>query len=299
MPNRIACLSYIHAGGRTIKLAFAVLASDLNPDYLDFYPLVQSAWKDLMGIEPRLVLIAEEIPAALRPFENTIHLFPPLPGIHTAFQAQCIRLLYPALLAGETDDAVVISDIDLLPVSPQYMKQPIANRSATDFIVYRSNILRRQRQISIMYNAAAPSTWSEIFDGVRDDSDIAETLCRWWSEAGGDYQGIGKGNGWSTDQVKLFEHVQRWETVDGKGRLARLTDRDTGFRRFDRGMPQKFQKRLRRRLSLLRAGHYSDYHMMRPQSEYEALNRRIMDEALTPASRSDRLLAALYRWTGR
>lgn len=221
-----------------------------------------------------------------------------MPDIHTAFQAQCIRLLYPALLGPETDDAVVIADIDSLPLSRRYFDRPIANRRAEDFVIYRSDILQNENQIAMMYNAAAPSTWSEIFGGIRDDRDIGDVLRHWWP-ATGDYQGIGKGAGWYTDQIRLFQHVQRWESASGRGRLVRLTDRDTRFRRFDRGTPDKFRKRLARRLSLMRAGHYSDYHMMRPQSEYHELNRLIMAEAMKPASGPDRLLAAFYRLIGR
>jgi len=52
-----------------MKLGCCLVASDLNPDYLDFFPLVQRAWREVVGIEVRLVLIANgpaPEPAAIR-----------------------------------------------------------------------------------------------------------------------------------------------------------------------------------------------------------------------------------------
>src|SRR5439155_24706905 len=84
---------------RPMRLARALIACDLNPDYLAFWPSTRRAWEEIVGIEPLLVLVAgpDEIPPELQGDEAVIP-FPPVGGIHTTLQAQSIRLLYPGLV---------------------------------------------------------------------------------------------------------------------------------------------------------------------------------------------------------
>src|SRR5581483_10874410 len=102
-------------GRRPFRLGRVLLACDLNRDYLDFWPSTRRAWEEIVGIKPTLVLVSPEecVPADLRE-DPAVIVFKPVEGIHTAFQAQCIRLLYPALV--ETAGAVMIADIDLYPL---------------------------------------------------------------------------------------------------------------------------------------------------------------------------------------
>jgi len=276
-----------------MKLGRCLVASDLNPDYLDFFPLVQRDWREVVGIEVSLVLIANDLPQSLRPFERAIRVFPPVPGLHTAFQAQCIRLLFPALLQSECSDAVVISDMDILPLRGSYFTKPLEQIEADSFVEYRSGT--PLGQVWILYNAAQPATWGEVFPGVHGESDIAEILRAWWA-GGRTYEGIRKGAGWYTDQIKLFSHLEAWETARGRGRWVKLTDRNTGFGRLDRCSPEVFPQRLARYSHLLRAGYLTDFHMMQPHSEHAALNLRAYEEARKPASRTDRARAALRGW---
>ena len=275
-----------------MKLGCCLLASDLNPDYLDFFPLVQKAWKEAVGVEVRMVLIAQELPRDLRQFEGAIRLFRPVLGLHTAFQAQCVRLLFPALLHDECRDAVLISDMDMLPLSRRYFTQPLENLGADKFVMYRAGVLHGQ--VPIGYNAALASTWWQIFPAIRDETDVAQVLGAWWAE-GKDY-GIRKGAGWFTDQDKLHSHLNAWEAAAGKGRLVRLTDGKTGLCRLDRSRPEEFRRNLARQSHLLRAGYFTDFHMMQPPSEHEALNLQVFAEAHTPPSPSDRALAAVRKW---
>ena len=55
--------------------------------------------------------------------DPAVHVFEPEPSLSTALQAQCIRLLYPALL--EAEGGVITSDVDMVPNEP-----PILPRSA-------------------------------------------------------------------------------------------------------------------------------------------------------------------------
>ena len=136
-----------------------LLACDLNPDYLDFWPSTRRAWKEIVGLDAVLVLVAprDQIPAELRD-DPAVVAFEPIAGLHTAFQAQCIRLLYPALL--EPDGAVIISDMDLYPLRGSYFHHPVERLDERFFVSYRDDRLNR-REIPIAFNAALPSTWGE------------------------------------------------------------------------------------------------------------------------------------------
>jgi hypothetical protein len=275
-----------------LKLACCLVASDLNPAYLHFFPLVHRVWTELVGIDVRLVLIGHELPPALNSFNRLVHVFPPVPGVHPAFQAQCIRLLFPALLGGEYTDAVLISDMDMIPMNRRYFTRPIEHLTPDKFVVYRAGVLEALGEIPICYNAATPGTWGEMFENVRDETDISDVLRQWWAECGG-YEEIRKGAGWTTDQRRLFSRLNAWAAAEGSGRVVRLTDRQTGFCRLDRCSPEVFRRRLARHSCLLRAGYYADFHMMQPAHEHGALNLQAADEALRPASPTDRMIVTL------
>ena len=80
-------------------MTHALLAVDLNPQYAGLWPVAKRAWAEIAQVDPVLVLVAtrDEVPAELAT-DPSVRVFEPEPEINTALQAQCIRLLYPALL---------------------------------------------------------------------------------------------------------------------------------------------------------------------------------------------------------
>jgi len=278
-----------------MKLACCLVACDLNPAYLDCFPLVHRLWRELVGVDVRLVLIAERIPESLASLSDSIAVFEPLPSMHTAFQAQCIRLLYPALLSDDYRDAVLTSDIDMLPMSRRYFVDPLAPLRPDGFVIYRSGVLDHLGELPICYNAAAPDTWAELFGGVRDGKDVRSLLQAWWAELDG-YEGYRSGANWNADQKKLFGHVAAWGAGAGRERVARLTDRATGFRRVERHKPQRFSHALARRARLISCGYFSDFHMMQPPGEHAALNEAAAAAVMTRPTRIDRICAAVETW---
>src|SRR5712691_5208670 len=190
------------ASSRPLRLTHALVACDLNPRYLDFWPLGRRAWAAIVGLEPVLVLVAEEsqVPEPLRD-DAAVQVFPPLPNVHTAFQAQCIRLLYPALLADA--GAVVVSDVDMAPMNARYFHRPAAHVDETHFVAYR-DVLLAADEIPVCYNAALPQTWGAIF-GVETLDDVRERLGEWAAPA--EYSGEHGGTGWGTDQQILFRKL--------------------------------------------------------------------------------------------
>ena len=48
-----------------MKIDLCLVASDLNTDYLDFFPLVLKKWSDIVGVDVKLILISEHVPEYL------------------------------------------------------------------------------------------------------------------------------------------------------------------------------------------------------------------------------------------
>lgn len=240
-----------------MKVGTVLVATDTNPLYCDFIPLFVKAWKTLIPeADVCIVMIANEIPERFRQYSEHIKLFPPIEGIHTAFQAQCIRLLYPRLIS--RDEGVLITDMDMLPMRRSYYTDPIANISGDTFVVYRDVCL--PGEISMCYNIAHPAVWRGVFG----EEDAVDILRRWYAPT--NYDGQHGGVGWGTDQVILVKMFNEWN-----GPKVVLNDTITRFGRLDRIHPWVFADKnaLKARIQ---KGEYADYHCMRPYSENKEIN---------------------------
>lgn len=255
-----------------------VIGCDLNPHYVTAWPAAARAWESVVEIEPVLVLVADPtaVPPELRD-DPRVHFFPPVPGVHTALQAQCIRLLYPALLPD--DGAVLTTDVDMVPANRGYFERPLCRIGERDFVSYR-DVLLDLEEVPICYNAALPSTWGEIF-GVESAEDVRARLGEW--AAGVDYEGVRGGAGWITDQRVLYTRLLEWSARTS--RVWMLDDYDTGHRRLDRyplakagTLDDKERRRLRR-------GYYSDFHLVLPHPDHQELNDEVIALAAAAASR--------------
>lgn len=256
-------------GRPSLKLSHVVVSSDLNPRYLDCWPLAKQAWREIAGLEPVLVLIADHAPAGLDADPN-VRVFPPVDGIHTALQAQCIRLLYPALVEGAT--GVLVSDVDMVPLNRSYFHEPATKVGERDFLAYR-DVFFAASEIPICYNAAHPRTWGDVFR-VSDAADVHAQLGEWGT--GIRYDAVRGGHGWDTDQVILFR------TLVERARQERdvwiLDDRFTNLHRlesphFGPGGPEGALAQW------IRRGLYSDFHLRLPVAENASTNRKVVDLA--------------------
>jgi hypothetical protein len=256
-----------------MRLTHVVTASDLNPRYLACWEPMARAWQTIGGLEPILVLVAreEDIPAALRA-DARVRIFEPLPELHTALQAQCIRLLYPALL--DTDGGgVVTSDVDMVPLNRRYFHGIAGRVDERHFLAFR-DVLLEGMEIPICYNAALPSTWSDVF-GVAGVEDVRARLREW--ARGIDYAGVRGKAGWDTDQQVLYRIlVERART---KRDVWILDDRYSGYHRLLQHLigVDGVQGVVRRGVA---RGHYSDFHLVHPYEAERELNESIIELAV-------------------
>ena len=255
-----------------MKLASVITASDLNPRYLDCWPLARRAWREVAGLESTLVLLAAraEVPATLLddPF---VHVVEPIRGMHVGFQAQCIRLLYPALI--DAPGAVLTTDVDMLPLSRSYFHRWPNRIDEGDFLAYR-DVLVAGGEIPICYAAAAPRVWGELFE-IASDADVAARLREWAN--GLEYDGVPGGRGWDTDQAMLYRALLQ------RGWLRRdvwiLDDRFAGLRRLDGRILNKVPDRtVAKRIA---RGAYTDYHLLQPLAENRRVNEGVLELAVS------------------
>jgi len=123
---------------QAIKLDRVILATNDNPEYIEFWPLVAKAWKEIVGIQPTLALIGDESVQVDESLGDVIR-FAPIEGVSTGNYARTIRLLLPILFE---DEVCLISDIDMLPLSKEYYQGSIADVPEDNFVVYVIALIR-------------------------------------------------------------------------------------------------------------------------------------------------------------
>ena len=251
-----------------MKLDCVLTACNADPLYMDFIPIFIRAWKKLYpGVDVKIILVAEAIPSECSIYSEHIVLFPPIPNINDAFVSQTIRLLYPGLLS--CSGAVLITDMDMLPMNPTYYSAPLVPLDDDTFVHFRNGVMywRGMNQYAMCYNAARPDVWREI-TGVSSLDElrawIVSNYCR-------EYDGNSDGVGWYSDQVVLYSMLTNWGKKDTK--LVCLKDNEIGFSRLDRINDYTTQQII----PFIQSGYFSDYHCFRPYKEYKEFNDMVVD----------------------
>lgn len=263
-----------------MKLDCVITSCNLSPLYCDFIPFFISAWNKLYpDVDIVIVLICEEIPTNLKEYAKYIRVFKPIEGISTAFISQYIRVLYPAIL--NYTGAVVITDMDIIPMNRRYFRAPLKDIKEDSFVYYETVDLQDRDMYMICYTMASSSTWSEI-TGITTIEEI-ETRIKEVNRAIKYVDGHGN-VGWNTDQKHLYKYVNKWNQK--KERFVKIPIDVTKYCRLDRrvsiNLYNKFDKDDPAQLTddmLLRIANeeFTDYHCYRPYKQYKLLNDKILD----------------------
>ncbi len=231
-----------------MKIDRAIVASDENPLYIQFWPVVAESWS-LLGIKPTLFLISNDMP--IDESVGDVVRVKPIDGIPTSLQAQCVRLLAPTMFP---DEVSVISDIDMMPLSRWYFVDQIVDIESDNFTIFSSDAydnIPNHPCFPMCYNAALGHVFSEIFGYTMQEYEHA--IKEWHS----------LGHGWTTDERVLFASLKSWEKYNKKCTLLRKGDTPlaaTG--RVDRANMQFDPQAM--------AQHrYIDFHMVRPYEQYK------------------------------
>jgi hypothetical protein len=100
-----------------MKIDLAIHASDSNPFYLDFWPIVSKLWAEVFQIRPLLVYIDENHDIPIDSTYGDVLKLKPIEGIPLYLQCLWVRYWIPSQFP---DKVSMICDIDMLPVSRQY-----------------------------------------------------------------------------------------------------------------------------------------------------------------------------------
>ena len=244
LPYKTIFLLILSSQMFALKIDRAIVSTNNNPTYIQFWPVIAHAWKQ-MGIQPTLALIAEADVQIDESIGDVIR-FEPIPGVSEALQAQTIRLLLPCYFP---DDCCLVSDIDMVPLNQAYFSDPIQNLPEDAFVIYRDRVYGiKDPRYPMCYVVAKGSVFKSVFK-ISALEEIPNTI-RQWSQ---------KQLGWDTDECILYRYVANWESAPQNNcvKLGHSVERrlDRADWRFD---PQ-----------LVADGYYVDAHCPRPYSDYK------------------------------
>jgi hypothetical protein len=182
-----------------MKLTTVLASVNNNRDYYLFVPKQILFWSKF-NIKFIAVFVGDNIPNELTEYSDNIILWNENLNLNTSFVAQNVRIYFPALLDLPNDELVMITDMDMLPMSSSYYCNGLENFTIDDFIYYRHVDCK---QIYMCYNAAHPSTWKKVFN-IYNKEDIKKRIYETYTKS---YDGIPGSNGWFIDQEIMYSYL--------------------------------------------------------------------------------------------
>lgn len=252
-----------------LTLQRVILSTNDNPNYIEFWPMAARAWQEIVGLRPTLALIADDDVEVDTTLGDVIR-FKPIEGIPTSFYAQCIRLLLPALFP---DEVCITGDIDISPLQKNFFTEQIKDFDEHSFVIYRSRAYdwyyclkhrpRLWHRYYMNFIAAKGSTFARVFH-VYTKEQIPGIIQEWHQ----------KGFGWDTDELMLYDYVERWGRFSNG--VKRLGHNNAKKYRIHRYHKLKYDKK-----KLEKGDYYIDLNCARPYSAHKAKYEEIMGVVLS------------------
>lgn len=151
-----------------MKIDKSIVSSNMNLDYLDFWPLVARVWKTKFNIEPVLLLICDENKEEDSEFGKVIKIIEDK-TVPSYLQAQWVRFWYLSTLKNEVG---IISDIDMFPLSFKYFIDQHKNIS-NDNYVHINPCLDSYPNIPACYHICSGNLFKDI---MQIDKDFSQSL---------------------------------------------------------------------------------------------------------------------------
>lgn len=235
-----------------MKIDYAIHASDDNPLYLDFWPLVSKLWKLKFKVEPILLHFGET--KVNTSSYGTVINMEILDNYNKVTQTQCSRYYYATTLKNKT---AIISDIDMLPLSKIYFQEQIKHISNTSYIHLNSN-LDHYPNIAACYHIAKGSTYEKVLGKYNSFEDYMKESTTY-------------DNTWFSDEKFSTYKINEYKDKS----IFSFLKRDLGQNghRIDR--PNWYYDE-----SKLNENWYYDAHCPRPYSNYKNSIDRIIELAL-------------------
>lgn len=222
------------------------MGSNLNPMYLDFWPIISKTWKEVFDITPVLGLICDEDSDFIEHEYGLVKKFKAIENIDTGLQSQIVRHWLTKELSGN----IIISDIDMVPLSKQYFIDQVNNFDETKLYIMSSDNheCNNNKEYPMCYNISNSKFYSDILDLGNNWSDFVIKL-------------NSMNFGWTTDQNYLWIKVQE-QIIKDKDSVVLL----------NRGWSRGADRRIDRLFwsyepNLVKEGYYIDSHLLRPYTE--------------------------------
>lgn len=230
-----------------MNINYAIIGSDENPLYLDFWPVVSKIWKQKLGIIPILGLISEEESDFIETEHGLIKKFKKISNIDSALQSQIVRLYLTKLLNGYS----IISDIDMIPLSKDYFFSNALHVNQNNIIVYSSdNPECLQNQMYPMcYILAHTNTYNRIFDLNLN----WENFCKLLNN---------RNESWYTDQKYIYEKINIFKNQGNNVVLLERKWNGMASKRIDRAFWSYYPDKVKE-------GYYIDSHLLRPYFKHK------------------------------
>jgi hypothetical protein len=227
-----------------MKIDYAIVASDSNPMYLDFWPIVRDLWINLIKIKPILVLISDKN-LVTDNGDHIIHEVKAVDGHSTAFQSQIVRMYITKYYL---DDVCITSDIDMLPLSHYYFNN-IVNELNDDSLAILSSDAYTTIRYPLCYNVGKGQIFNDVLDLNCEFDEYCDRLSKFEQ-------------GWDTDELYFGKCVNEFNYRD----RIYLTDRGWKY-----GMALNRIDRVNwvYDINALKNGYYIDCHSLRPYSKYK------------------------------
>ena len=227
-----------------MKIDRAIVSTDSNPLYYEFWPIVAKAWRNI-GPEPTVAIIGD---LHLDHSTGTLIKVPLIEGISSGFISQVIRFIIPCFFPEEVS---IIGDIDMIPLNKDYFTSNVASYDDESIIIFSADAYKDELRYPMCYIAAKGKYFQEII-GLENTE--AETIKRFIQYL------FSLNKSWDTDELFFAEQLHRSELL-----------KKTVF--LDRGWNPRAKKRIDRahwqysRLGLI-LKKYIDAHSLRPLHTY-------------------------------
>jgi hypothetical protein len=206
-----------------MKLTTVLGSVNDNPEYYMFIPKQIHFWNKC-NIRFIAIFVGKSIPTILEAYKDNIILWDTMLYLNTAYLGQNLRMYYAALLDLPAGEAVMLTDMDMLPMNSTYYTHGLESYTDEDFIYYRHI---EGNEIFMCYNAAHPSLWAKLFS-ITSRSDIEQRL---FEEYNFSYTGIPGTTGWFTDQYIMHNRLKEYQGLKVLNRpLKRLEMDEYAFR---------------------------------------------------------------------
>jgi hypothetical protein len=218
-----------------MKIDYVIISSDDNPLYKDFYEVVAKRWFDL-GFNTYFINITNK-DEIIKNKWGIIHRIKSIEKFSNGLQSQIVRLFAANLVDGN----ILISDIDMLPISSTYFNEQVNDLTDKNVVLCSGQPYSDVPFYPMCYVLSN----SKVLKNLLEINDMTfENFCEMINEK---YKGV-----WNSDENFLYDKLK-----NNEDKLVKK-ERD-------------FKKRIDRSnwvydINLLKNDYYIDSHLLRPIS---------------------------------